>query len=310
MSGYLSQIAARVEGTAASNALSPGSAAPSANAAPDQGIGEVWGPGLVESAIAGTLPPVMPATPVGSLPDPERLFRPATREPANPDIPYFSRYVARSVVPDAAPEVSRPSGKNPPEIEFRNAVETPETSKSTGIILPEIELRSTVHTPESTLQDKRNILQEKQAPVRITPSEMLQKTEKEVHEIRTTPLTKEQQAPDTPQTIMPLRFMPEKETKRQELLPKTPERSLSTPVTTPQQTASILLPARPPLQEFKPRQAPPKLVIGRITVEVIPPVAPAAKTVDRSVQKRSETPASAKTDGQQVYKLSFGLGQL
>ena len=52
--------------------------------------------------------------------------------------------------------------------------------------------------------------------------------------------------------------------------------------------------------------SPPKLVIGRITVEIVPPVASITKTIIKTEQRNNSTKASNNT----VHKLSFGLGQL
>lgn len=51
----------------------------------------------------------------------------------------------------------------------------------------------------------------------------------------------------------------------------------------------------------------PKLVVGRITVQVLPPVAPMVKTIVRTEQRDG---SSAATSNNTVHKLSFGLGQL
>jgi hypothetical protein len=51
----------------------------------------------------------------------------------------------------------------------------------------------------------------------------------------------------------------------------------------------------------------PKLVIGRITVEVLPPVAPLVKTIVRTVERSS---GASNTSDNTIHKLSFGLGQL
>ena len=51
----------------------------------------------------------------------------------------------------------------------------------------------------------------------------------------------------------------------------------------------------------------PKLVVGRITVQVLPPVAPMVKTIVRTEQRGG---SSASASNNTVHKLSFGLGQL
>lgn len=51
----------------------------------------------------------------------------------------------------------------------------------------------------------------------------------------------------------------------------------------------------------------PKLVIGRISVEILPPVAPLVKTIVRTEHHSSNTATTADTS---FHKLSFGLGQL
>ena len=83
------------------------------------------------------------------------------------------------------------------------------------------------------------------------------------------------------------------------------------------------------MQPFKPNQTPtklqptalaqrgqpikktpptPKLIIGRITVEVLPPpVAPVVRTIVQTEQRGSNEATTANTS---FYKLSFGLGQL
>ncbi len=70
-----------------------------------------------------------------------------------------------------------------------------------------------------------------------------------------------------------------------------------------------LRPARaeaPPVPPAR-KEAPARLVIGRITVEVLPPVAPAVQTAPRTERRPEGTPPPA---GSQTNKLSFGLGQL
>lgn len=74
--------------------------------------------------------------------------------------------------------------------------------------------------------------------------------------------------------------------------------------------ATPLRPARteaPPASPAR-KEAPARLVIGRITVEVVPPAGPAVQTAPRPERRPEGTPPPPA--GSQTNKLSFGLGQL
>jgi hypothetical protein len=319
MSRYLSQIAARSAGAAASNALIPASVAPPASAGPEQGIGAAWGPVDPESAPFGTITEPTSNMPIQSHPDPESSFRPASREPITTEVPYFSRYAARADVPDET-GITRPIRSNPPEVNFESPGETPEIEFRSLENPDETEFRYREKAPEinsigpepaqaDSLLPARQLTEVNPAAKLPPALQHVQPTNKEMPETGSTHTPKPPQVPDAPRMEFPPRLVPQTETK-QKPFPETPERPFAQAPTLPHQAVSILRPANTPLQEFRPKPAPPKLVIGRITVEVMPPASPAEKAPVRPVQKDSGRKASTKTGGQQVYKLSFGLGQL
>ncbi|MCF6407754.1 hypothetical protein L3C95_33010 [Chitinophaga filiformis] len=117
------------------------------------------------------------------------------------------------------------------------------------------------------------------------------------------------------QVFAPRQDTPEKEVK-QRIQPPTQQTHTvvapqpRTPVMPPQAITTLTprADAGMPVPQVK-KTAPPKLTIGRITVEVLPPPAVPVQTVPRNRQRSTGSPIPA-PGSNEIHKLSFGFGQL
>ncbi|SHN40847.1 hypothetical protein [Chitinophaga sp. CF418] len=130
-------------------------------------------------------------------------------------------------------------------------------------------------------------------------------------------MPKQQPGPEKPSQIFAVRpGTPEKEVK-QHIQPATQQTDTAVTVQPPafvtalRQPITALAPrgnAETPVPQAK-KAALPKVTIGRITVEVVPPPAVPVQTVPRNRQRSPGSPIPA-PGSDEIHKLSFGFGQL